>query len=69
MPVFLSAIELRKLRVEHDEFVISLGARLSNYLRLEVGLQLSKINTVTFQEFADTLSNPTHVTLLQGRSP
>lgn len=65
MPVFLSANELRKLRVEHDEFVQSLGARLSNYLRLEVGLQMSKINTVTFQEFADTLSNPTHVTLFK----
>jgi flagellar motor switch protein FliM len=65
MPVFLSAVELRKLRVEHDEFVLALGARLSNYLRLEVGLQLSKINTVTFQEFADTLSNPTHVTLFK----
>lgn len=65
MPVFLSANELRKLRVEHDEFVQSLGARLSNYLRLEVGLQMSKINTVTFQEFANTLSNPTHVTLFK----
>jgi len=65
MPVFLSANELRKLRVEHDEFVQALGARLSNYLRLEVGLQMSKINTVTFQEFASTLSNPTHVTLFK----
>ena len=65
MPVFLSANELRKLRVEHDEFVQSLGARLSNYLRLEVGLQMSQISTVTFQEFADTISNPTHVTLFK----
>ena len=65
MPVFLSANELRKLRVEHDEFVQALGARLSNYLRLEVGLQMSKINTITFQEFAATLSNPTHVTLFK----
>jgi len=65
MPVFLSANELRKLRVEHDEFVQALSARLSNYLRLEVGLQLSKINTVTFSEFATTLANPTHITLFK----
>lgn len=65
MPVFLSPNELRRLRVEHDEIVQALGARLSNYLRLETILQLSKITTQTFTEFAETLSNPTHITLFK----
>mgnify|MGYP001244544741 CR=1 FL=1 len=65
MPVFLSPNELRKLRVEHDEIVQALAARLSNFLRLETTLQLSKITTQTFSEFSDTLSNPTHITLFK----
>lgn len=65
VPVFLSAIELRKIRVEHEEFIKALAARLSNYLRLEFGLQMSKINTLTFAEFSSTLANPTHIALFK----
>ena len=64
-PSFLSASELRKLRVRHEEFIRSLAARLSIYLRLEFGLQMSKLETLNFQKFIDGLSSPTHLTLFK----
>lgn len=65
-PVFLSANELRKLRLRHEEYIRALTARMSIYLRLEFGLQMSKLNTVTYQKFMDSLPNPTHLTLFKA---
>jgi flagellar motor switch protein FliM len=64
-PSFLSASELRKLKVRQEEFIRSLAARLSIYLRLEFGLQMSKLETLSFQKFIEGLSNPTHLTLFK----
>jgi flagellar motor switch protein FliM len=64
-PVFLSASELRKLRLHHENFIRSLAARFSIYLRLEFGLQMSKLQTITYQRFVDTLGNPGHLTLFK----
>ena len=64
-PVFLSPIELRKLRVQHEEFIRSLGARLSIYLRLEVGLQMSQLQTLTYQKFTESIGSPCHLTLFK----
>lgn len=65
-PVFLSAGELRKLRLRQEDFARSLAARLSIYLRLEFGLQMSKLQTVNYQKFIDSLQNPTHLTLFKA---
>ena len=62
-PVFLSSAEWRKLRMEVEEFVESTGAVLSTYLRLDLGLQLNKLHTLTFGEFTGALPSPTHLTL------
>jgi flagellar motor switch protein FliM len=64
-PAFLSAAELRKLRLRHEVFTRSLAARLSMYLRLEFGLQMSKLQTLVYQKFLDSLPNPTHLTLFK----
>jgi flagellar motor switch protein FliM len=63
--VFSSAQELRKLRVQHERFIRSLSARLSIYLRLDFGLQLSNLETLTFEAFTNRLSNPTHLSLFR----
>ena len=65
-PVFLAAGELRKLRMQQEEFCRSLAARLSIYLRLEFGLQMSRLQTLTYQKFLDSLQNPTHLTLFRA---
>lgn len=64
-PVFLTPGELRRLRLRHEEFVRALAARLSMYLRLEFSLQLSRLQTVSYQKFAESLPNPTHLSLFK----
>jgi flagellar motor switch protein FliM len=56
--------ELRKLRVRHETFFTSLTARLSLHLRLELSLQMSRLDTAPFQKFIEGLSQPTHLTLV-----
>ena len=60
-----SPAELRKLRLRHDDFITSLAARLSIRLGLDVGIQMSKLETAAFKSFTDSLSNPTHLTVLK----
>ena len=64
-PLFLSPTELRRLRIRHEDFIRALGARLSIYLRLEFSLQMSKLQTITYQKFAEALPNPTHLSLFK----
>lgn len=54
-PVFLPSAEWRKVRREVEEFAESLGSLLSTYLRLDFALQLGKLQTISFEEFAATL--------------
>lgn len=64
-PVFLSANELRRLRVEHEEIIQRLGALLSIYLRVEFGLQMSKLQTMSYHKFTDGITNPAHLVLFK----
>lgn len=64
-PVYLSPVELRKLRLHHEEFIRSLSARLSIHLRVEFTLQMSQLNTVTYQRFIEGLPNPSHLVLFK----
>ena len=65
-PVFLSAGELRKLRLRQEDFTRSLAARMSIYLRMEFGLQMSRLGTLTYERFLEGISNPTHLTLFKA---
>lgn len=64
-PVYLTAGELRKLRIQHEEYIRALAARLSIHLRVEFTVQMSKLQTLTFQKFTEGLANPTHLTLFK----
>ncbi len=65
-PVFLSAPELRKLRLHHEEFIRSLAARLSIFLRVEFVLQMSQLSTITYSKFVESLPNPGHLILFKA---
>jgi flagellar motor switch protein FliM len=60
-----SAGQLRTLRVRHEEYIRALASRFSGHLRLECGLQMSKLETVRFQQYVEGLSNPTHLVLFR----
>jgi len=64
-PVFLSEIDLRRLRLIHEDFIRYVSARLSLYLRMEFGLKMSRLTTQTYVKFTDTLPSPTHLCLFK----
>ncbi|MDB6093986.1 MAG: flagellar motor switch protein FliM [Verrucomicrobia bacterium] len=64
-PAFLSEIELRRLRLIHEDFIRYLSARLSLHLRMEFGLKLSKLATATYTTFTEALPNATHLSLFK----
>ena len=65
-PAFLSEGELRRLRLLHEDFIRYLAARLSLYLRMEFGLKMAKLATVTYAKFCESLPNPTHLSLFKA---
>lgn len=64
-PSFLASHELRQLKIHHEEIVHELAARLSIYLRVEFGLQLSKLHALTYKEFVESIDGPAHLTLFK----
>jgi flagellar motor switch protein FliM len=65
-PAFLSEIELRHLRLLHEDFVRYLGARLSLFLRMEFGLKMAKLTTLAYAKFTEQLPSPTHLCLFKA---
>jgi flagellar motor switch protein FliM len=64
-PAFLSEVELRRLRLLHEDFIRYLSARLSLFLRMEFGLKMAKLTTVTYERFCESLPHPTHLSLFK----
>lgn len=64
-PAFLSKNDLRSLRLHHEEFIRALAARLSIYLRMDMDLQISKLQTVTYGSFVESLPYVTDLTLFK----
>ncbi|MBP8257565.1 MAG: FliM/FliN family flagellar motor switch protein [Opitutaceae bacterium] len=64
-PVFLAEAELRRLRLLHEDFIRYLSARLSLFLRMEFGLKMAKLTTLSYGKFTETLPNPTHICLFK----
>jgi flagellar motor switch protein FliM len=64
-PVFLSEIELRRLRALHEDFIRYLSARLSLFLRMEFNLKMAKLSTLTYDKFTEALPSPSHLCLFK----
>ena len=64
-PAFLSEIELRRLRLLHEDFIRYLSARLSLFLRMEFGIKMAKLTTASYAKFTDSLPSPTHICLFK----
>jgi flagellar motor switch protein FliM len=57
--------DLRKFRARQEEFARHLRARLSGHLHLEIGVNLSRLETLPFGILLAEFSYPTHLTLLR----
>ena len=64
-PAFLSEGELRRLRLLHEDFIRYLSARLSLFLRMEFGLKMARLTTVSYAKFCEALPSPTHLSLFK----
>ncbi|HVU25885.1 MAG TPA: FliM/FliN family flagellar motor switch protein [Opitutus sp.] len=65
-PAFLSELELRRLRILQEDFIRYLAARLSLFLRMEIGLKMAKLTTVSYSKFTESLPSPTHLCLFKA---
>ena len=65
-PMFLSEVELRRLRLLHEDYIRYLSARLSLFLRMEFSLKMAKLTTVTYAKFTESLPSPTHICLFKA---
>lgn len=65
-PVFLSEIDLRRLRQLHEDFIRFLSARLSLFLRMEFSLKMAKLSTQSYVEFTGSLPSLTHLCLFKA---
>lgn len=65
-PSFLSANQMRRLRILHEGFLRSLSARMSLYFRLEFSMQLTKLHSAPYQKFVEELDSPTYLTLFKA---
>lgn len=64
-PVFLTEVDLRRLRLLHEDFIRYLSARLALFLRMECTLKMAKLTTLTYAKFTEGLPNPTHLCLFK----
>ena len=65
-PVFLTEVELRRLRLMHEDFIRYLSARLSLFLRMEFALKMAKLTTLSYLKFTEALPSPTHLCLFKA---
>jgi flagellar motor switch protein FliM len=64
-PAFLTEVELRRLRIIHEDFIRYLSARLGMFLRMECSLKMARLQTQTYAKFTEGLSSPTHICLFK----
>ena len=64
-PVFLTEVELRRLRLMHEDFIRYLSARMSLFLRMEFALKMAKLTTLSYSKFTEALPSPTHICLFK----
>lgn len=64
-PTFLTPAQLRRLRIKHEEFIRSLGAALTMFLRMDFAVQMSRLETIPYQHMLDSLPAPNHLTIFR----
>lgn len=67
-PVFLAEAELRRLRMVHQDYISTLSVAFSDLLRTDVNLKMSKLTTMTFGGFQESMRTPSHIALFRVES-
>ena len=64
-PTFLTEVELRRLRILHEDFIRYLAARLAMFLRMECSLKMARLHTQSYAKFTEGLASPSHICLFK----
>jgi flagellar motor switch protein FliM len=64
-PIHLAEAELRRLRTIHSGFISTISARFSSLLRADMSLKLSRLLTMPYAKFSESMKNPTHISLFK----
>jgi len=64
-PTFLTEVELRRLRILHEDFIRYLASRLAMFLRMECGLKMARLQTQSYAKFTEGLPSPSHICLFK----
>jgi flagellar motor switch protein FliM len=64
-PTFLTEVELRRLRILHEDFIRYLAARLAMFLRMECSLKMARLQTQSYAKFTEGLASPSHICLFK----
>ena len=64
-PTFLTEVELRRLRILHEDFIRYLSARLGMFLRMECNLKMARLSTLSYAKFTESLPSPSHICLFK----
>jgi flagellar motor switch protein FliM len=62
-PTTISQSDLRVFEVLYQKYAQSLAARLSTFLRMECTLKITRLTSLPFSEFCQSLPNPSCITL------
>jgi flagellar motor switch protein FliM len=65
-PSFLGETQMRRLRLMHEDFIRLFEARASLFLRTEVSITMSKLETLNYDNAIQSIENPTHLALFRA---
>lgn len=64
-PAFLGEMEMRRLRLMHEDFIRFLEARITLYLRSDFSLKMTHLSTKSYEHTISEVENPTHLALFR----
>lgn len=62
-PICFTENEMRQLQAQHEKFVHYLAARLAMFFRMDFGLKMGKLQTISYSKYMESITNPSHVSL------
>lgn len=64
-PAFLGEMQMRRLRLMHEDFIRFLEARITLFLRCDFSLKMTHLSTKSYEQVVEEVENPTHLVLFR----
>lgn len=64
-PMYMTDSQLRLIRLRHESFIHYLGARLSMFIRMDMTLKMSRLHTMTYEDFTMSIPSPIFISIFR----